>query len=242
MVTYTIQPLYGLCYHILRSYFKSSIYTPCSMVRHKYLANCYEIPLAFQSTTPVWDATWDLCGSLLARFISIHAPRMGCDMPPCFTCPKVVNFNPRTPYGMRHMKILPISLHSYFNPRTPYGMRLKGSLHAYFLIDISIHAPRMGCDRISISALSLLTSFQSTHPVWDATCRCNYRLIDSTNFNPRTPYGMRHDNTYTTGTYMGFQSTHPVWDATRRVAVSLVMYFISIHAPRMGCDDGGLRN
>ena len=57
--------------------------------------------------------------------ISIHAPRMGCDITECAFVTVGNNFNPRTPYGVRPL-----------------------SLVGFFCIDyISIHAPRMGCDQ-----------------------------------------------------------------------------------------------
>ena len=46
------------------------------------------------------------------------------------------------------------------------------------------------------------------------------RLVHSTpplcvaDFNPRIPYGMRHNSTVAVSTVGVFQSTHPVWDAT----------------------------
>ena len=107
---------------------------------------------------------------LLAKWrkISIHAPRAGCDS--CRICLSRVlsNFNPRTPCGVRPLSAPSISSYSDFNPRTPCGVR--PCLLVYYLgqghfnprtpcgvrrhmvkymdgqIDISIHAPRAGCD------------------------------------------------------------------------------------------------
>ena len=56
--------------------------------------------------------------------ISIHAPRVGCDLMP-----------------QSHS-----ALPSHFNPRTPCGVRLLLVLVAKVDGDISIHAPRVGCD------------------------------------------------------------------------------------------------
>ena len=110
---------------------------------------------------------------LLAKWrkISIHAPRAGCDS--CRICLSRVlsNFNPRTPCGVRPLSAPSISSYSDFNPRTPCGVR--PCLLVYYLgqghfnprtpcgvrrhmvkymdgqIDISIHAPRAGCDWLS---------------------------------------------------------------------------------------------
>ena len=78
---------------------------------------------------------------------------------------------------------------------------------------ISIHAPRMGCDRSSASA-----STATMH------------------FNPRTPYGVRRDPESKLIAGATFQSTHPVWGATTYLRPILPIQKISIHAPRMGCD------
>ena len=56
---------------------------------------------------------------------------------------------------------------------------------------ISIHAPRAGCDVGAGSQLALSQQFQSTHPVRGATdylCSCHYKYHY---FNPRTPCGVR---------------------------------------------------
>ena len=100
----------------------------------------------FQSTHPVWDATsghgttdhrqgisihasrmgcdmTDRC--IVTRpGISIHASRMGCDQPVRRYWKAWLNFNPRIPYGMRHLRSERSQTVFYFNPRIPYGMRL----------------------------------------------------------------------------------------------------------------------
>ena len=145
--------------------------------------------------------------------ISIHASRMGCDGSWWFRAFHPSNFNPRIPYGMRHVRILFGAYHAHFNPRIPYGMR-----------------PRSG--KRSRKAVR----FQSTHPVWDATrnqqthspkphisihaSRMGCDLPGSaalrrpSDFNPRIPYGMRLEDVDDCGAESG----------------------ISIHASRMGCD------
>jgi len=125
---------------------------------------------------------------------------------------------------------------SYFNPRTPYGVRplvqkwhclpTNISIHAprmgcdvekvcakFDNFFISIHAPRMGCDIPTSFVLPATPLFQSTHPVWGAT------FYDKNNRDKSK-----------------FQSTHPVWGATFEDKNNSVSQGISIHAPRMGCD------
>ena len=169
----------------------------------------------FQSTHPLRDATgfyWyeinrneisihapltgcDVCKShniFDVHCISIHAPLTGCDITAIPRITASVNFNPRTPYGMRpsnwsNLKdFITISIHapltgcdnstvtflfhlSDFNPRTPYGMRLEALTFVSTDTSISIHAPLTGCDaNQSIHAVNGHL-FQSTHPLRDAT-------------------------------------------------------------------------
>ena len=105
----------------------------------------------------------------------------------------MLNFNPRTPYGMRRYSGYSmsnravISIHApltgcdfygnnwqqlgfnNFNPRTPYGMRRQVSGVFALIEDISIHAPLTGCDASFFSASQVQAIFQSTHPLRDAT-------------------------------------------------------------------------
>ena len=78
---------------------------------------------------------------------------------------------------------------------------------------ISIHASRMGCDTPAGAFGWGMTSFQSTHPVWDATaesvtCQGCHRI--------------------------SIHASRMGCDMIRRATVGLGL--ISIHASRMGCD------
>ena len=85
---------------------------------------------------------------------------------------------------------------------------------------ISIHAPRAGCDCIYVGLRDWMN-----------------------NFNPRTPCGVRLLPIIVRSVKAFlFQSTHPVRGATEVVFVIALGDVISIHAPRAGCDDGGLRD
>ena len=164
----------------------------------------------FQSTHPVWDATEACLSSASTHQISIHASRVGCDR---LSEPLVSDgyyFNPRIPCGMRRAMVAFDHQIRDFNPRIPCGMRLHSVL-AFDIHDISIHASRVGCDFI-LHPLQLDFRFQSTHPVWDATCTFICISHDDY-FNPRIPCGMRQP-----------QDLQPQ------------MQQISIHASRVGCD------
>ncbi len=56
-----------------------------------------------------------------------------------------------------------------------------------YLVAISIHAPREGCDTTKRLDADNTTAFQSTHPVRGATTAIAGTNIRCTNFNPRTP-------------------------------------------------------
>ena len=56
-----------------------------------------------------------------------------------------------------------------FNPRTPYGMRHSIDNLRWATYSISIHAPLTGCDTAMTIGLHVYKEFQSTHPLRDAT-------------------------------------------------------------------------
>ena len=172
-----------------------------------------------------------------APIISIHAPLAGCDASRSPLSFETLDFNPRTPCGVRPSSL---SAHkfrrSYFNPRTPCGVRRASFSNQLVRVTISIHAPLAGCDVISAAQSAINWLFQSTHPLRGATRDVLQLriaiLFQSTHplrgatlyfpidqpcfsyFNPRTPCGVRHD-----------AGQHQVYDDQ-----------ISIHAPLAGCD------
>ena len=56
---------------------------------------------------------------------------------------------------------------------------------------ISIHAPRAGCDLHIMASSGAVVSFQSTHPVRGATIDAKSSTKSQRYFNPRTPCGVR---------------------------------------------------
>ena len=82
----------------------------------------------------------------IRKNISIHAPRMGSDLPSLKnTLPTRISIHaPRM--GSDEIFTCVLTPIKYFNPRSPHGERLilRGML-AFFDV-ISIHAPRMGSD------------------------------------------------------------------------------------------------
>ena len=82
------------------------------------------LPAGFQSTHPLRGATVSAPAARGSGPISIHAPLAGCDFPSS---------------GMSRGNM-------DFNPRTPCGVRLAGSIFILISGCISIHAPLAGCD------------------------------------------------------------------------------------------------
>ena len=126
------------------------------------------LTFVFQSTPPAWEATTDnadnwtrICfnprpprgrrrtGStygLHCAYVSIHAPRVGGDIP-----------------------VNPVYLSEVVSIHAP---RVGGDLFAPFpnMIDrVSIHAPRVGGDTRPVTMNTLKPMFQSTPPAWEAT-------------------------------------------------------------------------
>ena len=123
---------------------------------------------------------------------------------------------------------------------------------------ISIHASRMGCDRLCPSKAFPWWNFNPRIPygmrhhlrllpvsLRDFNPRIPYGMRQhgcaltsvASYFNPRIPYGMRRQGWSALYSFNVFQSTHPVWDATGLRGQVFDAGDISIHASRMGCDD-----
>ena len=132
----------------------------------------------------------------LCAHISIHAPRVGCDRSPSGSWSARRAFQSTHPvWGATATTPVRTLAHRYFNPRTPCGVRPEFS-------KIIEHLP----------------GFQSTHPVWGAT------------LFPRLSFALKV-----------FQSTHPVWGATVGLQGLPLGLGISIHAPRVGCDSKSIQ-
>ena len=147
------------------------------------------------------------------RYISIHAPRVGCDPPWLVRQLHGWYFNPRTPCGVRPDAPAGVAKCKRFQSTHPVWGATPSRAGNRLLWSISIHAPRVGCDAI-------------------------YAAMGQAffNFNPRTPCGVRRPARAAAARSGSFQSTHPVWGATSKSRSSFFLLIISIHAPRVGCD------
>ena len=81
-------------------------------------------------------------------------------------------------------------------------------------VDVSIHAPREGCDGILGQLYGFHIMFQFTHPGRGATSGWSCCKDDAYSFNSRTPGGVRPLVCFVHAVKLG----------------------VSIHAPREGCD------
>ena len=140
------------------------------------------------------------------------------------------------------------------------GATITHSSRCYVLI-VSIHAPRAGCDFFSPCHLLLVYRFNSRTPC-GVRRGAHTRAHTATRFNSRTPCGVRlcplvwdvisqrvSIHAPRAGCDIGnevlkllwhwFQFTHPVRGATYIEPLYGKPTIVSIHAPRAGCDDVG---
>ena len=170
--------------------------------------------LVFQSTHPVRGATPSISNQLTSIYISIHAPRAGCDDSRRRAYTARRHFNPRTPCGVRRCWRLSQRRKAQFQSTHPVrGATSRGHLCRDVCPFQSTH-PVRGATRDG-RRRKVARLFQSTHPVRGATRQASHNAVDNRQF----------------------QSTHPVRGATSFVMLSIPdIKDISIHAPRAGCD------
>ncbi len=122
----------------------------------------------FQSTHPLRGATLSRapCSGTVA--VSIHAPLTGCDVvsPQREQVPRC--FNPRTPYGVRHIASIVMGLFILFQSTHPLrGATTPPGLTAAAAEFQSTH-PLRGATSRALSMAARI-KFQSTHPLRGAT-------------------------------------------------------------------------
>ena len=146
-----------------------------------------------------------------------------------------------------------------FNPRTPCGVRRVPAVFTSYIDQFQSTHPMRGATVIFKRLQTAPSLFQSTHPMRGATVRMIISSLDNQYFNPRTPCGVRLlcpvFNQYVRlisihAPHAGcdsmlsnlkkkahpFQSTHPMRGATHRHRGRPQRVGISIHAPHAGCD------
>ena len=169
-------------------------------------------------------------------------------------------FNPRSPHGERLLKEESLEqVKEDFNPRSPHGERLAayglasstsafqstlpawGATLAHLgeqaILNISIHAPRMGSDEHFFLRIHHMQNFNPRSPHGERHAmhmqelgKTNYfnprsphgerparkRIANAAEqyFNPRSPHGERHFRAMRLYALASFQSTRPAWGAT----------------------------
>ena len=169
----------------------------------------------FQSTHPVWGATnLDIKRGGNNIFQSTH-PVWGATVFDDLTYKHSMDFNPRTPCGVRLAAVSNPNSSSVFQSTHPvWGATVRAPALGPAGVTISIHAPRVGCDYGAKNKTKNMTHFNPRTPCGVRRCLLAYSLKPVLYFNPRTPCGVRP--------YNKRHGTSPV--------------IISIHAPRVGCD------
>ena len=169
----------------------------------------------FQSTRPVWDAT-------RAATASSASPS---------------NFNPRAPCGARPDDAeMRRYIEKFQSTRPVWGATLPQPLKA-FIVEISIHAPRVGRDTSLPRRITSTRNFNPRAPCGARRHALRRRGHARRDFNPRAPCGARLMDQAAAAGNNEFQSTRPVWGATIKTRQLVSQQIISIHAPRVGRDD-----
>ena len=195
----------------------------------------------------------------MTKDVSIHAPRVGCDLNSGldhtrydkfqFTHPvwgatinllqhglNLISFNSRTPCGVRHTShkgmndYQQVSIHA---PRVGCD-QVRGRVGRE--AQVSIHAPRVGCDEYFGLATANGDKFQFTHPVWGATSSLLMLVRTQGGFNSRTPCGVRRLYRLCRPAYQCFNSRTPCGVRPKGEKGDQGDKGVSIHAPRVGCD------
>ena len=124
--------------------------------------------------------------------ISIHASRGGSDPMPCISSEETILFQSTLPVGeATRPSYTRCSRWLYFNPRFPWGKRHVGLGNADNTADISIHASRGGSDGIWIflHQYPSIISIHASRGGSDFKAASDKYIAD--NFNPRFPWGKR---------------------------------------------------
>ena len=140
--------------------------------------------------------------------VSIHAPREGCDAEGLEQINQHWGFNSRTPGGVRQLTIKEAINLISFNSRTPGGVRPDNLTSMVCDADVSIHAPREGCDTLGI-ILPQLHGVSIHAPREGCDVAPLIKPTKFASFNSRTPGGVRHISEVVTTALTGFNSRTP---------------------------------
>ena len=102
----------------------------------------------------------------------------------------------------------------HFNPRAPCGARHPASRAPTGRRRFQSTRPVWGATCWAEALNLYFSGFQSTRPVWGATIGSTLCRRRGRYFNPRAPCGARQPETEVLAVCVRFQSTRPVWGAT----------------------------
>ena len=163
--------------------------TPCGVRRGKNSTSTRRG--LFQSTHPMRGATPIVKTNGTQIVISIHAPHAGCDTSSMSPFSASETLQSTHPMRGATSTIPTRRYRAGFQSTHPMRGATFSCLKSACRPDISIHAPHAGCDPIAYNARSIAVLFQSTHPMRGATPLLYRKTVDATDFNPRTPCGVR---------------------------------------------------
>ena len=123
----------------------------------------------FQSTHPVWDATYNVLSDKIQINVSIHASRVGCDGSRGILERITILFQSTHPVWDATNNLGDDVRPGKFQSTHPVWDATQQATLTFSDPPVSIHASRVGCDSVPCMTEWEVIWFQSTHPVWDAT-------------------------------------------------------------------------
>ena len=171
--------------------------------------------LVFQSTHPARGATTagSRRGTHQSLFQSTH-PARGATPPLCIPPELKINFNPRTPRGVRRQLYRNRDIWGGFQSTHPARGATAKSFQRKRKSRISIHAPREGCDSSHRRQFQAYQCISIHAPREGCDLGGFTKGLECGNFNPRTPRGVRPGMSVLVWILWVFQSTHPARGAT----------------------------
>ena len=189
----------------------------------------------FQSTHSLRSATGSGILSLVLFAVSIHALLAECDIGIEIEGAGEGSFNPRTPCGVRQVRLDLQDDCLSFNPRTPCGVRHDSDIvRLWQAVFQSTHSLRSATNHQRGQAPDNKVSIHALLAECDKRKERNKTMI--TRFNPRTPCGVRPASLAPTTLTLQFQSTHSLRSATGTQPKKRNQNNVSIHALLAECD------
>ena len=148
-----------------------------------------------------------------------------------------LDFNPRTPHGVRQLPLLPQREQGGFQSTHPSRGATQCTHCVLYYRHISIHAPLTGCDTTQGHGNTHKHGISIHAPLTGCDFRVFFSLWRGAKFQSTHPSrGATPGGKIKGGLTTIFQSTHPSRGATRVGEKSHHGGLISIHAPLTGCD------